>query len=158
MLRRSAARIIFAGLLALAPLSLAGPLTASAADNCYYNPSKSTCDGDNPSTSGCSADSYTVETQNLDLNGEIVGTVELRYSPHCGTNWGRTTNNYYGGPFTIKAEVVRASDSRYYQYTASVTSPYTIYSAMVYARTQCAYAWGFWGDGFTHTTAQTGCH
>src|SRR5438876_9566962 len=46
------------------------------------------CDGQDPITTGCDYDAYTVTSQ--DING--LGLVELRYSPTCGTNWARVTS------------------------------------------------------------------
>jgi ABC-type transport system substrate-binding protein len=42
------------------------------------------CNGLNPATTGCSADAYTVQTATFSNS-----FVQLRYSPTCGTNWGR---------------------------------------------------------------------
>ena len=46
--------------------------------------SGSGCNGLNPATTGCSADAYTVQTATFSNS-----FVQLRYSPTCGTNWGR---------------------------------------------------------------------
>ena len=57
------------------------------------------CNGLNPVTTGCSAGAYTVQTAVFSNS-----YVELRYSPTCGTNWGRVTSKVGEGSafrFTI---------------------------------------------------------
>src|SRR5215203_2657682 len=55
----------------------------------------SSLDGQDPIASGCSAGAYTVVSTPIRIipmypgGGTIVGTLELRYSPSCGTNWVR---------------------------------------------------------------------
>jgi len=49
-------------------------------------------DGADPQTSGCSADAYNVASwPAYDNAGVYKANIELRYSPKCGTNWVRVT-------------------------------------------------------------------
>lgn len=49
-------------------------------------------DGADPQASGCSADAYNVASwPAYDYDGAYKAKVELRYSPKCGTNWVRVT-------------------------------------------------------------------
>ncbi len=68
----------------------ATPAKSQSVADCYYNPSEATCDGVDPQDSGCSADAYTQATANVSVpDDSFTGVLELRYSPHCGTNWAR---------------------------------------------------------------------
>jgi hypothetical protein len=56
------------------------------------------CDGQDPLASGCNTGAYTVASAPITYQGVTYGTVELRWSPTCQTNWARTTvgNAYLG--------------------------------------------------------------
>jgi len=153
--------------------ALANPITAAAGDACYNQPNNANCNGDNPQTSGCSADAYTVANATVyikdDISGANDGKVELRYSPHCGTNWSRVTSllTYGGGggsglcPSTpgLRAKVVR-QDGLNYMYTlcqANIPNGTIIFSAMVYAPTVCAYAYGAMDPNGPIISNQTRC-
>lgn len=43
----------------------------------------------NPNTTGCSNGAYTIATRNIGSPQSYFGTMELRYSPTCQTNWVR---------------------------------------------------------------------
>ena len=81
------------------------------------------CDGLNPVTAGCAADAYTVQTAVFSNS-----YVELRYSPTCGTNWGRVTSKI--GPTTL---VIRTQRIDGLTYTFSGGNFNYAWSAMVYA-------------------------
>ena len=51
-----------------------------------------------PISSGCSNGAYTVKSWGVynSKYGNYQGTLELRYSPSCGMNWVRVTNNVAG--------------------------------------------------------------
>ncbi len=147
MVKKCVLRGLLAILMAIAPISMVGPLTASAADACYYSPSTTRCDGDNPSTSGCSADARTVQTRNIvdTYDNVVIGYVDLRYSPHCGTNWSRATSTIYSpyGGYRLYAAITRSSDGKFYYYDVhNVASPTSIFTAMVYAPRVCSTANG----------------
>ena len=90
------------------------------------------CDGQNPATAGCGADAYTVQTAVFSNS-----YVELRYSPTCGTNWGRVFSKV--GPTLL---VVRIQRSDGLTYTFSGGNFNFAYSAMVYAPQVAARACG----------------
>jgi hypothetical protein len=120
-----------------------GPTMGSA--SCYQFPSALNCNGTNPMSVECSADAYTVKnTQtaiNDQTNGALIGYLELRYSPHCGTNWARTTftNAAYINPLyqrdTYVAGAAGRADDPFFN-----DEPIR-YSAQIYApsTTECAY-------------------
>lgn len=74
--------ISFFGLVILISGSFFGVQTASAVVDM----------GKDPQTSGCGGDAYDVGSWvAYDYSGAYQATVELRYSPKCGTNWVRVT-------------------------------------------------------------------
>ncbi len=157
--RRSFPKILILLFLAVIALSALGnPIVASAGDACYNSPSQPNCDGDSPSTSGCSADAYTVQTATItDPTIGPIGYVDLRYSPHCKSNWGRLRSLITSSQqITYHIQVTRPSTGTTmpYQVTTSQGSV-VIFDAMVYAPTVCAYAYGWIGG--TAESAQTGC-
>jgi hypothetical protein len=93
---------LFTGLLLL--VTMTGTATAQSARNaratttaaiqvsCYGD----YCSGQDPQSSGCSADAYTVTS--VGYNG---GTLEVRWSPTCKTNWARI-NVGWSGYFRIQ--------------------------------------------------------
>lgn len=58
---------------------------------CKTSPSSKNCDGTDPHTTGCDASASTVASANLvrSTDNVVVGTVELRWSSVCKTNWAR---------------------------------------------------------------------
>ena len=90
------------------------------------------CNGLNPVTTGCSADAYTVQTAVFSNS-----FVELRYSPTCGTNWGRVTSRV-GATFLV----IRIDRSGGLTYTFSGGNFNFAYVAMVYAPKVAARACG----------------
>lgn len=55
------------------------------------------CDNKDPNATGCADGSqYTVVSGNVALGGVTFATINLRYSPTCGTNWAQITNNRTG--------------------------------------------------------------
>ncbi len=94
--------------------------------------SGSGCNGLNPATTGCSAGAYTVQTAVFSNS-----RVELRYSPTCGTNWGRVTSTV-GATFLI----IRIQRIDGLTYTFSGGNFNFAYVAMVYAPTVAARACG----------------
>jgi hypothetical protein len=108
--------------------------------SCYQNPSTANCNGTNPTDVGCSADAYTVfnaQTTIVDqTNGAVIGYLELRYSPHCGTNWARTTftnpayiNPLYQRDTYVSGAAGRADDPFFndepVRYSAEIYAPST---------------------------------
>ncbi|MFI9006461.1 DUF2690 domain-containing protein [Actinosynnema sp. NPDC053489] len=104
--------VAVAGLVAAGAFAGSGSAAASAGD---------------PMVTRCASDAYTVTTQPItNGGGGVVGQVQLRYSPRCGTNWARAVS--YIGSAYLQADV--ASPSDYVWFTATSTS---IYTDMVYA-------------------------
>jgi hypothetical protein len=72
--------------------SLVAFSSPSYANNCKSNPSRSTCDDQDPIATGCYMDSRTVATARLlNSKNQDLGFVELRYSAKCKTNWSKIT-------------------------------------------------------------------
>jgi hypothetical protein len=94
----------------------AAPLACAIAATALLPNSASALRYDNtdPAASGCSSDAYTLASTlvNRTVDGSLVGTVELRWSPSCQTGWSRFSP--VGGVWgVILANVVadRPSDS-----------------------------------------------
>src|SRR5258708_6381164 len=116
-----------------------GPTMGSA--SCYQFPNASNCNGTNPHTVGCAVDAYSVfntQTPIIDQRDgvTVIGYLELRYSPHCRTNWARTTftNPAYIGPLYQRDTYVsgaagRADDPEFndepVRYSAEIYAPST---------------------------------
>jgi hypothetical protein len=64
--------------------------------------------GSDPLASGCAADAYTVASWGVynSKYGQYQGTVELRASPSCGTNWARITSTVAGNRIFTGIQVV----------------------------------------------------
>ena len=131
-------KIVLVPLVALMPLFVIAPTPAFAV-SCYGD----YCSGQDPLSTGCSADAYTVHTASVyGTNG--ASTVEIRWSPTCKTNWARvnwvTTN-------------VKAVQQTGYTQGYSSNNGTTAWSKMIYSPTLCvkAVTWGNWG------TTETAC-
>jgi hypothetical protein len=71
--------------------AIVGSTNAFAANCSGYG-----CDNRDPIASGCNdARTYTVASDPLkyDASGSVIGWLDLRYSPTCGTNWSRVRSN-----------------------------------------------------------------
>jgi len=90
------------------------------------------CNGLNPATTGCSADAYTVQTAVFSNS-----YVELRYSPTCGTNWGRVTSKVGATSLIIRIQRI---DGLTYTFSGGPFN--SAYVAMVYAPKVAARACG----------------
>ncbi|WP_425471359.1 DUF2690 domain-containing protein [Saccharothrix texasensis] len=75
---------------------------ASAAS---YDPYTST----NPLTTGCGADAITIATRPIRSPQALYGTMEVRYSPSCGTNWVRAVINASSSTNTVTKGIRRPS-------------------------------------------------
>lgn len=66
------------------------------------------CNNQNPINTGCSADATTVLSGSVfNGSGQRIGTIELRWSATCGTNWARVTSSI--GSVALDANVARES-------------------------------------------------
>lgn len=124
--------------------------STSSTNGCFSSPSESGCDGQDPQTTGCASGAITLVTAFI-LNsfGDAIGQVELRYSPHCGTNWARTTS-YGAGSVSLQAHITRCSVAATNGTCPGTTTllssapaqPYSVYSPMFYAPVKGASATG----------------
>lgn len=94
-------------------------------------PSCSGCNGNDPSYNSCSSSAFTVfNTAYPILYGSTVwGTVEMRYSNSCGTNWSRVHSNI-SGQYEIEAWVEQSSTQ--YGYAAYYGPSQDAWSTMRY--------------------------
>jgi hypothetical protein len=90
------------------------------------------CDGKDPAVTGCAADAYPVQTATLS-----TAYVQLRYSPRCGTNWGRVLSR-----IGLAHLYVRVDRDDRLSYFSSISSGTLLYSPMVYAPHRKARACG----------------
>jgi hypothetical protein len=65
----------------------ANPSAASAATCSGHG-----CDNKDPNATGCASGANSLGSRNVVDTGIIIGVVEARYSPACGTRWVRTTS------------------------------------------------------------------
>ncbi|MER7207220.1 DUF2690 domain-containing protein [Streptosporangium sp. NPDC000239] len=120
---------------------------------CYANPSEATCDNTDPEVSGCGKDAFTVSqaylwhhTEGGTPTVQENAVVELRYSPHCGTNWSKV--RVFDGAASVQVHLCRDGFN-------TCTDLYTVYgstlafSDQLYARNVTATAYGAccWGNG-----------
>ena len=94
------------------------------------------CNGKDPEATGCYVGAYTVQTATL---SNIF--VQLRYSPRCGTNWGRVLSRIGSGRILVQVQRI---DGLSYSRTAVAT---LLFSQMVYAPVLRARACGRIGAG-----------
>jgi hypothetical protein len=82
-----------------AVLSIVGALTtAGAATGAAAAAIGSPYDYSNPQTTGCAADGQSIASYPIrsTVTNAVVGTLEVRYSPSCDTNWVRANNTVPG--------------------------------------------------------------
>lgn len=85
-----------------------------------------TYDGKDPNTEKCSADAKTVASK---LDNATGGTIELRWSNKCKTNWARLLTNSANASASTTVTITRTgSDGKQYKYSGRGQ----IYSPMVY--------------------------
>jgi hypothetical protein len=135
--RRPMALTIMAVLIGMVFILPAAPVLAAS---CGGTPA--TCDHKSPDTTGCSADAITKKTVNiLNESGYIVGKVELRWSPSCGTAWSRVTN-LIGVRATVLEEVDRNTGGSDLRTDYGVLQGQVAFSHMLYVRYKQAQACG----------------
>jgi len=93
------------------------------------------CDGKWPDLTGCNIGAYTVVSA---VSQDGQDTVDLRYSPTCGTNWARA---WIRSGRTNAVRIWRDDDDQTNYATAYTADYWPHYSPMVYAPTQKAEAW-----------------
>jgi Protein of unknown function (DUF2690) len=148
-IRYASALLLIAGMLVLAVLAPAVPVQAAGC-------SGSGCDGKDPVVMGCSGDAYTVTSADIrSANGQTIGRVDLRWSPSCRTNWGRTVS--YVGSTNLFVMLTYCNNSEvpgtYYQLPGTTS----VYGNMKYNTTVRAKG----AFGLNHASdlyAITGCY
>ncbi len=93
------------------------------------------CNGLDPVSTGCARDGITVRTTGGTVSFR-TGTIQLRYSPTCGTNWGRVFSIVGNTQLTVS---IRRNDGLFYFTVGSGTR---LWSPMVFARGVKAQACG----------------
>src|SRR6266566_2975920 len=68
------------------------------------------CNGLDPISTGCARDAITVTTTGGSVSFR-TGTIQLRYSPTCGTNWGRVLSSVGTTLLTVS---IRRNDGLFY--------------------------------------------
>lgn len=85
------------------------------------------CNGLDPEQTGCAVGAYTVKVSGGTVSFQ-TGSVELRYSPTCKTNWARVFSTV--GNVRLTASIRRTNDGLFYFAVGSGTR---LWSPMVYA-------------------------
>lgn len=126
-------------------------VTPAAAVGC----SGTGCNGQDPEVMGCAADAFTMASAPIHdaYNNTNVGTVDIRYSPTCKTNWGRATMSLYTENVATWTVGVVLQDGSHLEFTlAARLHPGSVnWCDMLYAPVQPAYAWSslVWTDAAT---------
>lgn len=112
-------------------------ISASTAQNLlpHVTCSGNGCNGLDPVSTGCARDAITVTTTGGTVSFR-TGTIQLRYSPTCGTNWGRVFSSVGNTQLTVS---IRRNDGLFYFTIGSGTR---LWSPMVFARNVKAKACG----------------
>ncbi|MFJ8435528.1 DUF2690 domain-containing protein [Kitasatospora sp. NPDC094019] len=82
---------------ATALTGLAAPTASAAVTRATAGCYGSSCNGKDPVDMGCNTDAYTVESAY-----SAKGTIELRYSPSCRSNWARISGTSVGQNFWVQ--------------------------------------------------------
>jgi hypothetical protein len=68
-------------------------VTGQALSRCASQPSAQTCTNQDPVTQGCETDAQTLAFKDiLDAKGNLLATIQRRYSPSCHSEWGRISD------------------------------------------------------------------
>lgn len=127
---------------AVAGINIATTESASASPTCYGD----WCSGQDPNTTGCANDAKTVATARITTHEDVIdadgghrvyrdmGTVELRWSQKCKTNWARANVHSAGPVYKVIAE----QDTGYSQVKETAgfqggTEPGIFYTGMIYS-------------------------
>jgi hypothetical protein len=125
----SLAGVVFLVVLGGAGQASAAPVGIAATCSGYG------CDYQDPAVTGCSAGSNNTASAAVTYGGVSYGTVELRWSPTCQTNWSRLTinaggsnpNGYWRGVYAYRQSPYAGTYFDYY----GAGSP--VYGNMLYA-------------------------
>jgi hypothetical protein len=162
-----------ATLVAVAPDSAPPPARARppiAASTARPAPVVGPRDGLDPVVAGCAGDATTLAAASIHLPrraalahvvlraGTVIGTVELRYSPHCRAGWSRVTPAGALDPVrtgTMEAVVSRASDQTYSAFGAAKVIEF--YTDVLMMDGSCLRAAGAIVIAGVRGTARTAC-
>jgi len=107
--------------------ALAGVSTAAASSTRHSHSlvkcSAKGCNGQDPLMTGCAADARTVQTAVLS-----TAFVQLRFSPTCGTNWGRVISRAGLAHLFVRIDRIDGLS-----YIGSISTGSLVFSPMVYA-------------------------
>ncbi len=140
-MRRFFTLLISATLLAALFAAYTGVTRISASTAQHLLPHVITCSGDNcngldPIATGCVLDAITVKASIRGIVSFRTGTIQLRFSPTCGTNWGRVLSSVGNAQLTVS---IRRDDGLFFFTVGSGTR---LWSPMVFARNAKAKACG----------------
>jgi transcriptional regulator with XRE-family HTH domain len=100
-------------------------------------------DGSDPQVTGCRNDAVVVDSVDVyDPPEHLVGTLELRASPHCGMSWGRfspTEALLVLPPVTLVIAVERPADGAQAPFSVTYDGQ-PAYGNMLISRQECVYA------------------
>lgn len=119
-------------------------------DRCYNNNGGTKngialCNGDDPVSSGCNADAKTLNSSDIQGWGPYpytVGHLEIRYSPHCKTNWGRLTSYIGAQELDISIGYGDCENQQQASNSAAVFGYSQAWGDMIFAPTAVAYVFG----------------
>ena len=132
-----------------APANAATSAHAMPAVSCYGD----YCSGQDPSATGCAADAYTVTSYN-----DSVGSLQLRWSPTCKTNWTRLVVYPTGHAIFMGGSLWAIQDTGYSQeYNVPTNSGGTFWTAMIYSPSHCVKS-AYYGNYNIMNGAVTGCY
>lgn len=129
-----------------------GSATPARAASC----SGTGCNGQDPIATGCNSDAYTVTSANIkNLQNQVVGRVDLRWSPTCQTNWARAVSNVGStNMFVVLLDCNYNEISGTYYQLAGTTS---VYGDMKYNTTVRARG-AFGANHASDVFGDTGCY
>ncbi|MDM4722887.1 DUF2690 domain-containing protein [Micromonospora sp. WMMA1363] len=122
-------------------------------------------DGADPKDAGCAVDPAvaTVDTNAVLLDGRVVGTVELRYSPACGASWPRflpvpAAAAVVPRPAQIQLTVTDGEDPTRFADFAMDYAGISAFGNILTSTRTCVWAQvRLSGPGWTSPRARTGC-
>lgn len=121
-------------------------------------------DHTDPVSTGCATGAYTVTSSSirrLDTNA-VVGTVELRWSPSCRTNWARLTPAAGVQPVFAQVDAVRPSDGAVTSWVVRYGTTWPLYGDQLNGATNCVYARAYFTierpSGNEGAYGQTACY
>ena len=111
----------------------------------------------------CYTSGLTLETDNIrDIHNNILGTVELRWSAPCGTNWSRVTTTHTADEICARVQRDDGAKSADYCVTGNLGPGFQIFSDSLACASNRCQAYGFIrpasGQGLLAASQLTGWH